>query len=165
MEFPKTSDPDFAEKRRAYARAYMKSRYQDPALREKRKARKALYRASEKGKATEAAYQASYKPDPQKSREHSFRRHHGVTRDQADRMIEAQGGICALCRQPPKGKGHCGRLHVDHDAETGAVRAMLCSFCNQGLGHFRHSPELLAAAIAYLVRCTAAPRAHVEGAN
>jgi len=41
-------------------------------------------------------------------------------------------------------------LHVDHDHITGALRGLLCSACNTGLGFFRDHPELLKRAIEYL---------------
>lgn len=39
---------------------------------------------------------------------------------------------------------------VDHCHETGQVRGLLCNLCNQALGLFKDSPELLARATAYL---------------
>jgi hypothetical protein len=44
-------------------------------------------------------------------------------------MLAVQGGLCAICRAAPA-------AHVDHDPETGAVRALLCFNCNGGLGQF-----------------------------
>lgn len=46
-----------------------------------------------------------------------------------DRLLEAQGGRCAICRARPKSK----RLAVDHDHKSGAVRGLLCSRCNHDL--------------------------------
>lgn len=43
-------------------------------------------------------------------------------------------------------------LHVDHDAETGKVRGMLCTNCNRGIGFLKHDTEILARAIKYLDR-------------
>jgi hypothetical protein len=64
-------------------------------------------------------------------------------------MLAEQGGVCAIC----KGNEITGRgayFHVDHNHETGAVRALLCPRCNQGLGLFREDRAVLAAAIEYL---------------
>ena len=58
-------------------------------------------------------------------------------------MLEAQGGLCAICQERPA-------EHVDHDHLTGTVRAMLCSCCNQGLGSFRDPADVMRAAISYL---------------
>jgi hypothetical protein len=53
----------------------------------------------------------------------------GVTDDEYGRLLEAQGGGCALCNAKPKTR----RLHVDHDHATGAVRGLLCHRCNRAL--------------------------------
>ena len=72
---------------------------------------------------------------------------YGITVEQYDEMYEAQDGCCAICGNPEQG---AKRFHVDHDHETGEVRALLCHLCNVGIGHFRDDPELLQAAIEYL---------------
>jgi hypothetical protein len=56
---------------------------------------------------------------------------YGLTADDVDGRIAGQGGLCAICGNPPK-EGR--RLHVDHNHRTGQIRAMLCSLCNQRLG-------------------------------
>jgi len=58
-------------------------------------------------------------------------------------MLADQGGSCAICRTAPA-------VHVDHDHETGAVRALLCFNCNGGLGQFRDDPVVLRAAADYV---------------
>ncbi|UOY02503.1 endonuclease VII domain-containing protein [Blastococcus sp. PRF04-17] len=58
-------------------------------------------------------------------------------------MLEAQGGLCAICRAAPA-------VHVDHDHVTGAVRALLCFNCNGGLGQFKDDPAVLRAAADYV---------------
>lgn len=54
---------------------------------------------------------------------------YGLTADDYERLLRAQGGRCAICRARPKSK----RLAVDHDHKTGAVRGLLCSRCNHDL--------------------------------
>lgn len=87
-----------------------------------------------------------------------LRRLYGITLEQYSSMYVAQGGRCALCREP-SGQP----LHVDHDHSccpgTGSqtrccgecVRWLLCGNCNIGLGYFKDSLELLERASAYLV--------------
>lgn len=53
------------------------------------------------------------------------------------RLYDAQGGRCAFCR---RATGKRRKLAVDHDHETGLVRGLLCSVCNQLLGHLRDDP-------------------------
>lgn len=53
----------------------------------------------------------------------------GVTIDDYDRLLAAQGGHCALCPSVPKTR----RLDVDHDHATGKVRGLLCHRCNRAL--------------------------------
>ena len=51
----------------------------------------------------------------------------GVSDAEYARLLEAQGGHCALCPNTPKTR----RLHVDHDHATGKVRGLLCYRCNR----------------------------------
>lgn len=80
----------------------------------------------------------------------------GVDADRYQEMLREQSGVCAICKQPErspdKASGKTKDLAVDHDHTTGAVRALLCSNCNRGLGLFNDSPEMLDAAKAYLAR-------------
>lgn len=82
---------------------------------------------------------------------------YGITRRQVAALLLAQGGKCASCGDPFKPhKGKCG-YNVDHDHKTGAVRGLLCTNCNQGIGQFKDSPLRLRAAIAYLERHATSP--------
>lgn len=86
-------------------------------------------------------------------RNYHLRARYGITAHDFDAMVEAQGGVCALCRErKPE--------HVDHDHVTKQIRGILCSCCNQGLGNFRDNPASLREAISYLER-TAVPRNRV----
>jgi len=58
---------------------------------------------------------------------------YGITIDQFEARLAAQGGVCAICRGlPAPGR----QFHVDHDHTTGAIRGILCQKCNGGLGCF-----------------------------
>ena len=69
-------------------------------------------------------------------------------------LAEAQGGRCAICRQPETHRDRSGSvqpLGVDHDHRTGKVRGLLCHSCNTALGYFRDDPALLTAAAEYVM--------------
>jgi len=55
---------------------------------------------------------------------------YGITSAIYHRMFEQQRGRCAICDQTSPYK-----LCVDHNHNTGKVRAMLCKGCNAALGH------------------------------
>lgn len=76
---------------------------------------------------------------------------YGVTLDQYNALLEAQGGVCAICQSEcPTGRN----LAVDHCHTTNKVRGLLCGHCNQGIGKFRDDPNRLLAAIEYLTKHT-----------
>ena len=69
-------------------------------------------------------------------------------------MLEAQGGVCAICEKPERSTSRYGRikkLAVDHDHDTGAVRGLLCANCNKGIGNLGDDPDILIAGAAYLI--------------
>ena len=84
-----------------------------------------------------------------------YRRDHlakyGLTPDDYERMFEEQDGGCKICGHKPTGEKRDRYLAVDHCHDTGAVRGLLCSACNSGLGHFKDDPLLLEKAIRYLI--------------
>jgi len=90
--------------------------------------------------------------ETQSDREHQLIAKYGIDLEAYDRMWHAQFGLCAICQFPEtKTKyGVTKRLAVDHNHETGEVRALLCSRCNMGLGLFSDNSETLEAALDYL---------------
>jgi hypothetical protein len=52
---------------------------------------------------------------------------YGITLDDVERMREQQESRCAICNEEKK-------LVVDHDHNTGTVRALLCTVCNFAVG-------------------------------
>lgn len=73
---------------------------------------------------------------------------YGLTLEDFDRMLAAQGGACAICKTCVPGGP--GRFSVDHCHTTGRVRGLLCNNCNRGIGGLKDDANLLRAAIAYL---------------
>lgn len=80
------------------------------------------------------------------NREKVLRREFGITMDQYQAMHKAQGGLCAICKQPENGKS----LAVDHNHASGKVRELLCGRCNPAVGFLRECPELARELAAYL---------------
>lgn len=138
------------EKRRAYARNPAKAqararRWQTKnheTLREKQKA----YRATHKDQKTRTN-RAWLAANPHKALEYYRRNKYGITNEQFDAMLAAQGHQCAIC-----GKTQQRGWHIDHCHSTGRVRGILCHGCNIGLGAFRDRTTSLLKAIQYLER-------------
>lgn len=90
--------------------------------------------------------------NPEKMREYRRKdklKTFGLTPEEYDKLLEAQNGVCAICR------GSCTtgkRLAVDHCHESGKVRGLLCGSCNTSLGKFKDSPDLLRRAADYVER-------------
>lgn len=71
----------------------------------------------------------------------------GLEQGEYERMLSEQNGVCAICHNECSVKPS---LAVDHDHNTGRVRGLLCSNCNNGLGRFKDNVEWLSNAIGYL---------------
>ncbi len=103
------------------------------------------------------AYRAEYRNRPERKRamrDLYYRRTYGLSADEADEILAAQNGRCAICCRPAPDR--LGAMHLDHDHVTGAIRGFLCLDCNHGLGKLRDSPELLLRALVYLRQRTTA---------
>lgn len=82
-------------------------------------------------------------------------RKHGLSVDDVNAMLSEQGGVCAICRQPP---ADGQRLCVDHDHTCcpgqrscgRCVRGLICQNCNKMLGFAGDSVVTLRAAVGYL---------------
>ena len=75
-----------------------------------------------------------------------------LSKNDYEMMLDAQGGVCAICKQPEKQKRNnvIKFLGVDHNHISGKIRGILCADCNLGLGKFKDNPEMLRRALAYL---------------
>lgn len=65
-------------------------------------------------------------------------------------LYKKQNGKCAICSSGENGYLGKKRLAVDHCHETGKIRGLLCSGCNNALGHFKDNPDLIKKALIYL---------------
>ncbi len=56
---------------------------------------------------------------------------YGITLEEYDKILEVQGGVCALCKRPPPSGQH---LHIDHQHEqgkSGRLNGLLDMRCNK----------------------------------
>lgn len=87
--------------------------------------------------------------DVQKRNSH-LKYRYGMAAEDYNAMLAAQGGCCAICRQPPtKENTRAGRepkLYVDHCHDSNRIRGLLCNHCNLAIGYAKSEPVLLAAA-------------------
>lgn len=72
---------------------------------------------------------------------------YGLLPAEFDRLMEEQGGVCAICEKPPAQGKH---LYVDHDHVTRGVRGLLCQKCNTGIGMFGDDAEVMRRAVGYI---------------
>lgn len=85
--------------------------------------------------------------DHETRRRRDLRKKYGITVEDWDRLHDLQLGRCAICHLP---LAEVTKVCVDHDHVTGAVRGLLCTRCNQGLGYFQDSSEMLLSAARYI---------------
>ncbi len=107
--------------------------------------------------ADKAAYQRKWRKDnPVREKSFYLKRSYGITIEEYNEIFGHQGGVCAICNKPEVAviRGKTLSLAVDHCHDSGKIRGLLCSKCNQGLGSFKDNPTRLAAAITYLSKFT-----------
>ncbi|MET7975702.1 endonuclease domain-containing protein [Streptomyces mirabilis] len=68
----------------------------------------------------------------EEKRRRGMKSKYGISVEQYEMMLQAQGGVCAICKKPPP-QGE-RRMGVDHCHESGRVRGILCHGCNRWLG-------------------------------
>ena len=97
------------------------------------------------------AWHSAHKDDPVYKRKRSnsnFKTKYNLSLEEREQMLKEQDHKCAICSVELKPLG--GHTHTDHNHTTGKVRALLCTNCNRGLGHFQDSPTIIQNAINYL---------------
>ena len=78
-----------------------------------------------------------------------IRRQYGISMQEFNKLLEHQGGGCAICLKPIESLRR--RMNIDHCHETNVVRGILCSGCNTGLGHLGDNLDGLQRALDYLL--------------
>lgn len=141
---PRYRDPEYRakwaaanpEKQRVYAATNLERHREANRLRGR-----AHYAANrEQRKAQARAYYRAHKAEQAAT---AMLRKYGITRDDYQSLVTAQGGRCAICDLD-------ATLAVDHRHADGRVRGLLCSACNFLIGHGKDDPSLLRRAADYL---------------
>lgn len=82
---------------------------------------------------------------PERRRNIVLRNKYGIEPVDYDRMLDKQGGACAICRRAVE-----YNLHVDHCHDSLKVRGLLCRPCNTAIGLLDDNTTYLRQAIDYL---------------
>ncbi|MFE1046333.1 endonuclease VII domain-containing protein [Streptomyces olivaceus] len=146
------SQARYRERNQEKVRSAALERYREKTSTEEGRAelarQKRAYREKNLDKVNELK-RAWYADNKDKHRAATLLKMYGITLAQYNMILEAQGGVCAICKETC----HTGRnLAVDHCHATNRVRGLLCGHCNQGIGKFRDDPSRLMAAIDYLTK-------------
>ena len=126
--------------------------------REKNRLKNVAWRSKDRKKYNQ--YQSEWKANNlDKVRQYKWKARFGITPEQYNKMLLAQGGVCAVCGKPERKRHNTSNrvqlLSVDHDHVTGKVIGLLCQDCNIGIGYFHNDPERIRKAIKYLVKHSA----------
>lgn len=95
----------------------------------------------------------------ERTRDQHLRRTFGMSLEDYEALLAAQGGVCAICLDAPK-PGES--FHVDHHDERGGVRSILCVRCNNALGQFREDVVVAERAVDYLASNGFVPSGELE---
>lgn len=77
-------------------------------------------------------------------------------KEEYNSRYDAQAGLCAVCKRPKE-------LVLDHCHVTAALRELLCSTCNSGIGLLFDDPVILEAAAVYVRKHGSSGRTWADG--
>lgn len=98
---------------------------------------------------------------PEINRIDALRKKYDLTLEEYEQILQAQSGVCAICKQHETRIRHKKviALSVDHNHATGMVRELLCFRCNLLVSHLengrtikKYPEQLVKAAQAYIVK-------------
>jgi hypothetical protein len=152
------------EARKAYQKAYKAAhkdelrvqnrewakgrRSSDPEAREKALEAERAWRARNPDK-VQRKNAANYTRFKTSRRRCQLRRNYGLSLEDYEAMLVAQGGVCAICGDSSPGPVQ-KHFAVDHDHDSGKIRGLLCFPCNTGIGGLRDDVLLVEKALSYL---------------
>ncbi len=86
------------------------------------------------------------------SKEAHLKKNYNLSIEDYNKMVERQGGVCAICRKKEISiqNGKPQKLSVDHDWKTKKVRGLLCKNCNTTLGNLKEDISLFYKCVEYL---------------
>ena len=109
--------------------SYMRDYMQIPGVKRKRREVDRIYKKRPEVLAKKREYQLRRRKSPavkKLDRQNWVGWKYGITQEQYQAIIAAQGGLCPGCGSPLVDR----RAHIDHDHVSGRVRGVLCSRCN-----------------------------------
>ena len=95
--------------------------------------------------------------NPDQQRDYALKRNYNISLEQYNNLLKEQSNKCKICKRTPEITGKT--FAVDHDHKCCSersrscglcIRGLLCVTCNQALGMFLDSEEILDNAIDYL---------------
>lgn len=113
--------------------------------------RRELYAQDEARRAKKRAEVKQWQQSNPQKRKGQRLKQHGIDINDYQWLMAEQSGKCAICGYSDQSNPNFFPV-VDHCHTTGRVRGLLCMNCNQALGKFKDDPNLLMAAVAYLIR-------------
>lgn len=134
---------------RVQAREWARGRRSsDPEAREKALEAERAWRARnpDKVKAKNTANSPRFATARRRSQ---LQRRYGLSLEDYEAMLVAQGGVCAICGDIKPGSFQ-KHFAVDHDLNSGKTRGLLCFSCNTGIGGLRDDVLLVEKALSYL---------------
>lgn len=85
--------------------------------------------------------------NPEQQKDRRLMKQYAVSLLEFREMLASQQWKCSICQMEFEAERDAC---VDHSHSTGAVRGLLCNFCNTGIGLFRENAVFLASAIEYI---------------
>ena len=85
------------------------------------------------------------------ARDWRLRQNYGISLQEYNDILEAQGGVCAICGKTPEEHGRA--LCIDHNHHTGKIRGVVCTYCNhKRIGALFDNKQVWAGMMKYIAK-------------